>query len=117
MTGDPLPGFGRVRRRIGPSRRQVDVTLSAWRRAGLLAGDDHAAFRSTLRDAAEAVDAARDALREGTGSAYTLTMTTRALFDMLAAVRPLVAPSGGDDDWTAFLDAVGRPTVRDDATP
>ncbi len=112
---DPLPGFGRVRRRRGASRSQLDVTLTAWRKAGILAGDDHAAFRSALRDAAEAVDAARDALRDGSGSSYTLTMSTRALFDMLAAVRPPAPAAGGDDEWTSFLAAVAGPTVRDDA--
>lgn len=110
---DPLPGLGRVRRRIGPTRRQLDVTLGAWKRAGILAGDDHAVVRAALRDAAEACDAARDAMRAGEGSAFTLTTTAGRLFDMVAAVRPFVVSGGESDGLDAFLATLAAPAVRD----
>jgi hypothetical protein len=106
--------MGGVRRRTGPVARQLGVTLTAWRRAGVLDGPEHAVTRASLRAAAEAVDVAVAAVRDGEGSAYVVTTTTRALFDMVTAVRPIVA-AGGDDEWSRFLSELGAPAVRDDA--
>lgn len=112
---DTLPGTS-VRRRRGPSRVQLDVTLTAWKAAGILAGPEHAAHRSALRDAAEAVDAARDAVRAArergdNAGALTLSTASERLFGMLAAVVPL--ERGEDTDGlAAFLAGLGTAEVR-----
>jgi hypothetical protein len=114
---DTLPGLGPVRRRTGPSARAIGVSLTAWRREGLLAGDEWAAVRSALRDAAAAVDASREAMRAGEGTAYTYATCARALFEMLTAVRPIVDVKGEADEWDAFAASLGAASVRDPAGP
>lgn len=114
MTATQDPLFG-ARRRRGVSRSQLDRTLTAWRKAGTLSGDEFAALRSTLRDAAEAVDAARAALRDpdGKGSPYTLSMCVRVYADLLRqAVEGGEQGDALDDLLAAFSDAGA--TVRDD---
>jgi hypothetical protein len=96
--------FG-ARRRRGKAVAAVDRTLAAWRASGLLAGDEHAALRSTLRDLAEATDSARAALRAGEGTAYSYARCA----DMMR--QAIVAASDGGtptDDLDAALSALLR---------
>lgn len=127
MTGEQLRiGGTAARRRRGIARQMLDRQLAAWKRAGVLAGDEHAATRAALRDAAEALDAARDALRlahavarETTSGADDVSRCanrlgecSRRLLDMLT----LAGAGGGDDDgdaFDAFLSGLGGPAVRD----
>ena len=107
----PLGGTG-VRRRRGIARTQLDRTLSAWKRDDQLTGDEYAAARSVLRDAAEAVDAARHQLRDGQGSAYTLAMCLRTYAELLEQLGP--DREGSDDgELRAFLAGLGAPAVSD----
>jgi hypothetical protein len=68
----------------------LDRTLTAWRKAGVLSGDEYAALRSTLRDAADAVDTSRALLREGQVSPFsharTVALYREALMDAAGGV-------------------------------
>lgn len=93
MGQDPL--FG-ARPRRGTSRAMLDRTLTAWRKAGTLGGDEHAALRSTLRDAADAVDMSRALLRDGHVSPFsharTVALYREALLDAAGGCRPCRGP-------------------------
>jgi hypothetical protein len=103
MTTQP-PLFG-ARRRRGIARSQLDRTLTALRKAGHLAGDEHAAARSMLRDAAEAVDVARDSMRAGEGSPYTLSMCLRVYRELLD--RAATLEGGPADAFDELLRSFG----------
>jgi hypothetical protein len=97
MSQPPL--FGAKPRR-GISRRQLDVTLLAWRKAGTCAGDEHAALRDCLRSAASAVDVARAAMHDG-GSPYTVAVCTRIYAELLRQALEGVTPTDDLDDLLA----------------
>jgi hypothetical protein len=103
MSTQP-PLFG-ARRRRGIARSQLDRTLTALRKAGTLAGDEHAAARSMLRDAAEAVDVARESMRAGDGSPYTLSMCLRVYRELLDMARH--DQEGSADAFDELLRAFG----------
>lgn len=118
-------GATSVRRRRGIARQMLDRQLAAWKRAGILAGDEHAAVRAALRDSAEALDAARDALRSAREHAGPTTSAaddvsrcanrlgecSRRMLDVLT----LAGAGGGDDgdDFDGFLATLSGPAVRD----
>jgi hypothetical protein len=114
ITGTAVP------RRRGAAVRQLEVTLRAWRAAGHLEGPDNAAARSALRDAAEAVDAARTAMRAAQHddrAPRTLAECARALSSCSSSfesMRASLAPrEGADDALDAFLAQLGTPALSD----
>jgi hypothetical protein len=118
MTGEQATLFG-ARRRRGVSRAQLDRTLLAWRRAGILAGDENAAMRSALRDMASAVDDAREAKRhwadlgEPGRGVKTYGDLSRAYLDALRACAEGTGQGDAIDDLLAAFSDAGAP-VRDD---
>lgn len=103
--------FAAPRRKIGPAEALLAKTLRAWHQAGHLAGDEWAAARGVLRDAARAVDAARHDLQEGEGTAYSFARTNELYRQALDQLRPSgeVTP----DAFDAFLADLGTGPVRD----
>jgi hypothetical protein len=111
-------GLGQVRRRRGVQRTQLDRTLQAWRKAGHLTGDEHAAHRSALRAAADAVDAGAAAVTWGREQgepgrgAHTLALASNTYAQLVVQLGPQEVSDDGDS-FGAFLAGLGAPAVRD----
>ena len=102
-----------VRRRRGVAVSMLGRTLLAWRREGMLAGDENAALRSALRALAEAVDLARTAALDGEGSAWAYSACAARYREALEAVAR--TGSASDDDLDELLVAItggGAAAVR-----
>lgn len=104
--------FPQPRRRVGQSEALLAKTLRAWHTDGYLAGDSWAAARGVLRDCARAVDASRDDMRTGDGSAYSFARTVKIYADLLGLYR---ADDGqvNSDGIDALLASISGPPVRD----
>jgi hypothetical protein len=114
VTDAPL--FPQPRRRVGQSEALLAKTLAAWHRDGYLAGDAWSAARGVLRDCARAVDAARDDMRAGEGSAYSFARTVKIYADLLALYR--TGDEGvSHDGIDALLASISGPPVRDTPQP
>lgn len=104
--------FAQPSRRKGASEALLGKTLRAWHQDGYLDGDAWASARGLLRDAARAVDQAREDMREGEGTAYSFARTVKIFHELLAAYR-----SGGEvetgDSIDALLREISGPPVRD----
>jgi hypothetical protein len=98
----------------GPSLTAVRQTLAAWEETGHLVGDDHAAARGVLLDAARAVDAGRADLKTGSASAFSFARCNELLRLALDALGPKVG-GGIDDDLARLVDQLGSGPVRDTA--
>lgn len=104
---------GAPRRKIGPAEALLAKTLRAWHEAGHLVGDEHAASRGVLRDAARAVDAARYDMQHGDGTAYSFARTNELYRQALEQLQP-----GGEvktDAFDDFLADLGSGPVLDSA--
>jgi hypothetical protein len=108
--------FPQPRRRVGQSEALLAKTLRAWHTDGYLAGDSWAAARGVLRDCARAVDASRDDMRTGDGSAYSFARTVKIYADLMQLYR-----SGDEgvssDSIDDLLASISGPPVRDPAQP
>lgn len=104
--------FPQPRRRVGQSEALLAKTLRAWHQDGYLAGDSWAAARGVLRDCARAVDASRDDMRTGDGSAYSFARTVKIYADLLALYRSGDEAVNGDG-IDALLASLSGPTLRD----
>jgi hypothetical protein len=82
--------------------RQLELTLAAWSADDHLTGADNAATRSTLRDAAEAVDHARAAMRSDAGTAYSLARCVATYSELLRAAAPSWQSLASVDVWSAI---------------
>lgn len=106
--------FSQPARRKGASEALLAKTLRQWHKDGYLAGDSWAAARGLLRDAARAVDVARDDMRDGEGTAYSFARTVKIYHELLTAYR-----DGGEvttvDGIDALLASISGPPVRDDS--
>lgn len=103
----PLP-----RRRIGPAEALLGQTMRAWHEEGILAGDAWASARGILRDAARAVDYAREDMRSGDGSAYSFARTNELFRQALATYRTGEEAASGDALDTLIASFSG-PALRD----
>ena len=105
--------FTAPRRRVGPAEALLSRTLRQWTKDGILCGDAWASARGVLRDAARAVDQARDDMRDGEGTAYSFARTNDIYRQAMDSYRSgeEVAP----DAFDALLADLGRPPVRDEA--
>ena len=106
--------FPQPRRRIGQSEALLAKTLRAWHNDGYLAGDAWAAARGVLRDCARAVDAARDDMRTGDGSAYSFARTVKIYADLMGMYRDGSGVTTGDGIDALLAEISGGP-VRDPA--
>jgi hypothetical protein len=106
--------FPQPRRRIGQSEALLAKTLRAWHTDGYLAGDAWASARGVLRDCARAVDASRDDMRTGDGSAYSFARTVKIYADLLALYRDGQGVTSGDS-FDALLAEISVPPVRNSA--
>lgn len=104
--------FGQPRRKVGQSEALLAKTMRAWNLDGYLVGDSWASARGILRDAARAVDTARDDMRAGEGSAYSFARTNELYRQAMAAFRSGEEVTGRDaiDDLIANISG---PPVRD----
>ena len=110
--GEQLPAFAQPRRRVGQAEALLAKTMRAWNDDGYLAGDAWASARGVLRDAARAVDSARDDMRAGDGSAYSFARTNELFRQAMAAYR-----SGEEvqahDAIDALIANISGPAIRD----
>jgi hypothetical protein len=104
--------FAEPRRRIGPAEALLGKTLRAWHNSGHLTGDDHAAARGVLRDAARAVDTARADMRAGDGTAYSFARTNELYRQALDALGPGGEVNTGDA-IDALIEELSAGAVRD----
>lgn len=104
--------FSQPRRKVGPSEALLAKTLRAWHADGYLVGDAWAAARGVLRDAARAVDMAREDMRSGEGTAYSFARTNELYRQAMAAYR-----SGEEVTTSDAIDAlianISGPPIRD----
>ena len=107
--------FPQPRRRVGPAEALLAKTLRAWHEAGHLTGDEWAAARGVLRDAARAVDAARADLQTGEGSAYSFARTNELYRQALEQLRP--SGEVTTDAFDDFLADLSAGPVRDTPEP
>lgn len=105
--------FAAPRRKVGPAEALLAKTLRAWHAAGHLVGDDHAAARGILRDAARAVDAARYDMQTGEGTAYSFARTNELYRQALEQLQPAGEVTG--DAFDDFLADLGSGPVLDSA--
>ena len=101
---DKLPGTS-VQRRRGAAEVLLAQTMRAWNNTGLYAGPEWAAARGVLRDAARAVDAARDDMRAGEGSAYSFARANDIYRTALAAFQSGGKTGDEIEDLVNGLDA------------
>ena len=88
--------FAAPRRKIGAAEALLGKTLRAWHEAGHLVGDEYAAARGVLRDAARAVDAARADMHSGEGTAYSFARTNELYRQALDTRAPAGEVTTGD---------------------
>lgn len=103
--------FGGQRRRRGACEALLQRTMRAWSKAGHLVGDEHASARGVLRDAARAVDQARDDMHAGEGTAYSFARCNELYRQALTDLARTGAEGGEDPD--AWLTDLGATVVRD----
>jgi hypothetical protein len=101
------------RRRIGQAEALLAKTLRAWHAEGILAGDAWASARGVLRDAARAVDVARDDMRSGEGSAYSFARTN-VLFMQAMTEYHAGREDTGHDAIDALIANISAAPVRDE---
>lgn len=111
---DDVALFPQPRRRTGQSEALLAKTLRAWHTDGYLAGDAWASARGVLRDAARAVDASRDDMRTGDGSAYSFARTVKIYADLMGMYRDGSGVTTGDSIDALIAEISGGP-VRDSA--
>jgi hypothetical protein len=90
--------FGAGRRKSGAAEALLGRTLRAWHDVGHLDGDAYAVHRGILRDAARAVDAAREASRNGECSDHTFARVNKMFLETVQAFGPGEEPSHDDID-------------------
>ena len=105
--------IGQPRRRIGAAEALLGRTLRAWTLEGVLVGDGWASARGILRDAARAVDTARDDMRSGDGSAYSFARTNELFRQAMDSYRS-GEEAAGHDAIDALIANISRPAVRDE---
>ena len=106
---DTLPGIAQPRRRQGATEALLAKTLRAWHVDGILSGDTAAAARGVLRDAAKAVDQARAAMYDGTGSPYSLARCNTLYMEALDHYGR--REDTGDDAIDALIANISGPAV------
>ena len=106
--------FAAPRRRVGASEALLARTLRAWTRDGILVGDAWASARGVLRDAARAVDYARDDMRSGDGSAYSFARTNELFRQAMDSYRS-GEEVAGHDAIDELLASISGPAVRHEA--
>lgn len=99
------------KRKPGAAEALLAKTLRAWHEQGHLVGEEHASARGILRDAARAVDMARDDMYRGDGSAYSFARANELYRAALASMRP--SEEVTDDGLDALLASLSAPPVRD----
>jgi len=108
---EQVAAFAQPRRRIGQAEALLAKTMRAWNEEGHLAGNAFAVHRGILRDAARAVDAARDAARAGECSDHTFARVNRMFLEAVQAF------GGGEVQSSDAIDAlianISGPPVRD----
>ena len=105
--------FAQPKRRKGASEALLDKQLRAWHVDGVMAGDSWTSDRGLLRDAARAVDQAREDMRNGEGTAYSFARTVKIYHDLLAFYRSGQEVISGDS-IDALIASLGAPTLRDE---
>lgn len=106
--------FGTPRRRVGACEALLARTMRAWTREGILVGDAWASARGVLRDAARAVDQARDDMRDGEGSAYSFARTNELYRQALDSYRS-GEEAASHDALDALIANISGPAIRDQA--
>lgn len=106
--------FAQPKRKRGAAEALLDKTLRAWHTDGYLAGDAWASARGVLRDAARAVDRARQDMLDGDGSAYSFARCNELFRQAMDAYRNAGEVNAGDD-FDAFLASISGPAIRDEA--
>lgn len=106
------PLFAKPRRKQGAAEALAVKTLKAWHQAGYLAGDDWALARGALRDAARAVDQAREQMYDGEGSPYSFARANALMVEIMQGFRQgeEVASYDGIDELIANISS---PTLGD----
>ena len=82
-----------------------------------MVGDVWASARGILRDAARAVDHAREDMRAGEGSAYSFARTNELFRQAMAAYRVGEEVTGSDSIDDLIANISGPPTLRDSPQP
>jgi hypothetical protein len=101
------------RRRIGAAEALLAKTLRAWHVEGILSGDAWASARGVLRDAARAVDVAREDMRTGEGTAYSFARTN-VLFMQAMNEYHAGREESGHDAIDALIANISSAPVRDE---
>jgi len=106
---DPL--FAEPRRRIGPAEALLAKTLRAWHTDGVLVGDKWASARGVLRDAARAVDLAREDARADEASARSFGWANKTYAELMALYLVSEEVTSGDS-LDALIANISGPPIR-----
>jgi hypothetical protein len=111
IGGQQVSAFAQPRRHVGQAEGLLAKTLRAWHEEGHLSGPAFAVHRGILRDAARAVDAARDASRIGECSDHTFARVNKMFLEAVQAFTATEVQS--NDALDDLIASFSGPAVRD----